>query len=602
MSAPPDTDISAADAADLEWEDGSPRSRRFNDTYFSKEDGLAETRAVFLQGCGLPEAWEGRANFTVGELGFGTGLNILALADMWRRNRPAPRAILNVFSVEGFPMRRDEAARALGVWPELADLTQTLLAQWPDGRRGWRRIEWPDIGVTLDLAIDEVAPALRGWDGRADAWFLDGFAPARNPDMWTDEVLGLLAARSAPGARAGSFTVAGAVRRGLSEAGFDVARVPGFGRKKQRLEAVLRGVHALSPPLPRIAIVGAGIAGAALSRAFRRAGIEPLVVERAKVGAGASGNPAALVTPRLDAGLGPVAGLHAQAFARAVGLYRLETPDAAIATGALQLEARPRDPSRFAGIVAWDGFAAQPLSPERTGAALTETTASGALALPDALVVDPHVVLFQWFEGAEMVVGEVAELHRSETGWRLLDAAGEVLAEADVVCIASGHASARLFPDLPLRPVRGQVSLSDVPFTGAPAAWGGYAVPTADGGVLFGATHGRDDEGLDTRPEDDARNLASLAEGRPELATRVGAAPLTSRAGVRAATRDHLPIAGAVSGLEGVFVLSGLGGRGFTLAPLLAEMVAAQALGRASPLPSHLEALVSPARFKPKEN
>ena len=598
MSLPPDPGPDRETPADLDWQDGVPRSSRFDDTYFSKEDGLAETRAVFLNGCRLPEAWAGRTVFTVGELGFGTGLNILALVDLWCQTRPSPRAALHVFSVEGFPMRQDEAARALAAWPELDDLAQTLLAQWPDGRRGWRRIEWPEYGVVLDLAISDVHDALDQWGGAADAWFLDGFAPARNPQMWSDEVLALLAVHSAPGARAATFTVAGAVRRGLADAGFQVERVPGFGRKKQRLEAVFPGLRAPDTPVPSVAIVGAGIAGASLARAFRRIGADAVVVEAESAGAGASGNPAALVTPRLDAGLGTVAALYAQAFARAAALYQADAPDAVIATGALQLETGPRDPARFAAIAAWDRFAAAPLDAHGSAARLAEASAPGSLNLADALVVAPAEILKIWLADTPVRRATVASVERSGWGWRLLDAEGALIAEADIVCIAGGATTQRLLPNLMLRPVRGQVSLSGLPFTGAPAAWGGYAIPTPGGRTLFGATHGRDDEDVDTRPEDDVRNLASLAEGRPALATRVSEELLSARASVRAATRDHLPVAGEVE--TGLLVLSGLGGRGFTLAPLLAEAVAALALGRPSPLPCALKASIRPGRLTEK--
>ncbi|MBS0332267.1 MAG: tRNA (5-methylaminomethyl-2-thiouridine)(34)-methyltransferase MnmD, partial [Proteobacteria bacterium] len=193
----------------LDWTaDGQPRSRLYDDVYFSAEDGLAEARAVFLAGCGLPDAWAGRGRFTVAELGFGTGLNIAALIDLWRRHRP-PGGRLHIFSVEAHPIAVDEAARALAHWPELADVAGALIARWPGRARGMHRLELPDLGVTVDVAVAEVAEALAGWSGMADAWFLDGFAPARNPAMWRDEVLGLVAARSAPGAAAATFTVAG---------------------------------------------------------------------------------------------------------------------------------------------------------------------------------------------------------------------------------------------------------------------------------------------------------------------------------------------------------------------------------------------------------
>ncbi|MFN3932898.1 MAG: tRNA (5-methylaminomethyl-2-thiouridine)(34)-methyltransferase MnmD, partial [Brevundimonas sp.] len=280
--------------------DGAPRSGRFDDVYFSREDGLAESRAVFLAGCGLPEAWRGRRRFTVAELGFGTGLNIAALLELWRREGPTDGR-LNIFSVEGYPLTRDEAAQALANWPELADVARALLDGWPAATPGFHRIDLPGFNATLDLAVGEAAWALAQWSGRADAWFLDGFAPSTNPGMWSDAVLDGVAARSEPGARVATFTVAGSVRRGLAERGFVVEKKPGHGRKRERLEARLRGGGAAGPA-PTIAVIGAGIAGAALARAFAAAGADCTVVEGAGPGAGGSGFPAALVTPRLDAG------------------------------------------------------------------------------------------------------------------------------------------------------------------------------------------------------------------------------------------------------------------------------------------------------------
>lgn len=588
----------------LDWTPHGPRSRRFDDVYFSAQDGLAESRLVFLQGCGLPDAWRGRDRFAVGELGFGAGLNALALIDLWRRER-APGALLHLFSVEAFPLSREEAARALSAWPELGDIASALLDGWPDGRRGFHRIELPRWGVIVDLAIADVEPALRGWSGCADAWFLDGFAPSRNPGMWTPEVLSLVAARSAPGARAATYTVAGAVRRGLGAAGYSLERRPGFGRKRERLEARLPAIKdepaRPAPCEPKgVVVVGGGIAGAALVRAFAALGVRPTLIEAEAIGAGASGNPAALVTPWLDASLGPAARLHAQAFARAADLYRRETPDAVIATGALQLERRQRDDARFAVVAAWDGFgpdALAPLTAEATSAALGER-APASLLFRHALTVEPHEVLERWTASGERRAATVSRLEHDAHGWRLYNDEGGLVAEAAVVCLACSLSSA-LLAGLPLlRPVRGQASWTEQR-DGAPitaAAWGGYAIPTRSG-VLFGATHDRGELEPASRPEDDARNRRTLAEGRPVLAQALAGRPLASRASIRATTPDHLPLAGAVPRAPGLFVLTGLGGRGFTLASLLAEHIAAQALGAPSPLPADLALLVAPHRF-----
>lgn len=582
----------------LTWtEDGQPRSALYGDVYFSAQDGLAETRAVFLGGCGLPEAWAGRRAFTVGELGFGTGLNILALLDLWRRTSE-PAARLHVFSVEAHPITAEEAARALARWPELAELTDLLVSRWPGRARGFHRVDLPEVRATLDLAVMDVEAALDGWSGAADAWFLDGFSPALNPAMWRAEVLELVARRSSPGARAATFTVAGAVRRGLQASGFEIEKKPGHGRKRERLEARLPAAAEAQPPTPRrVAVVGAGIAGAAASRALRALGCDPVVLEAEAPGAGASGNPGALVTPRLDAGLGPLAALFAQGLARAATLYGA-SPQTILARGVMQLSASERDSGRFEKIAASDLFEPMSLAtlPADVVTARLGDPAPGALAMHQALVVDPAAALAAWLGPVRQAT--VARLEPGADGWRLLDAAGGLLAEADAVILCAGQGTAALWPEPALRPVRGQASWAPGVASPPAVAWGGYALPIREG-VLFGATHDRDDMGTEVRKGDHVRNLAALAEALPVLASSVNPDALQGRASVRATTTDRQPLAGAAPGAEpGLFLLTGFGSRGFCMAPLLAEHVAALVLGAPSPLPRPLAELVDPSRFR----
>ncbi len=580
----------------LVWdEDGLPRSGLYGDVYYSAEDGLSETRAVFLAGGGLPQAWSGRTRFTVAELGFGTGLNIAALLDLWMRERPAG-GHLHIFSVEGHPLSREDAVRALGRWPELSAVTGPLLAGWPRRARGFHRIDLPGMGVTFDLAVMEAVEALSAWSGRADLWFLDGFSPATNPAMWRQEVLDLVAARSAPGARVATFTVAGAVRRGLASAGFAVDKRPGFGRKRERLEARLPGDVPLPGPTPKVAILGGGVAGVSLARAFAALGLQAEVFDPRGPGGGASGNPAALVTPRLDAGLGAAARLYAQAFARAVDLYTIEGPAVVLSRGALLLEQDDRDAARFGKIVGSDLYEAGALVLEADAATMLGEAARGGVRFRDGLVIEPRGLLDRW--APTIRPDAVAAVRRDEDGWALLDADGRLMASVDVVCLAAGHRTGRLSDRVVLQPVRGQVSIMSGPSIPLAASWGGYAVPTRNG-LLYGATFDRDreDEGVD--PVDHDRNRDQLAKGLPELAARLPATAVEGRAGVRATTPDHLPVAGPPPGAPpGLFVLSGLGSRGFCTAPLLAEHVAALAVGVPSPLPEDLAAAVDPSRFE----
>lgn len=582
----------------LTWtEKGEPRSGRFGDVYFSRDDGLAETRAVFLQGCGLPEAWAGRRSFTVAELGFGTGLNIAALLDLWRRTRPEGGR-LHVFSIEGFPLSAQEAGRALANWPEVGEAASALIQAWPAATPGFHRIDLPEHHAVLDLAVGDAAWALEAWSGQADAWFLDGFSPALNPGMWSPKVLDLIQARSAPGARVATFTVAGAVRRGLAERGFVVDKRPGHGRKRERLEARLPGQATPQVPRPRVAVVGAGMAGASAARALAAAGLQPVVIEAERPGAGGSGFPVGLVTPRLDAGDADVAALYAQALERAGQLYG-DVESAVVARGVLQTPQAPRDVARFDRIAAqpiWPPDAMTILSPRQASDWLGESMEEGGLLMAQALVVRPLAVLDAWLAGVDRRTGQVERLERAEEGWRLVAPGGEVIAEADIVVLAGGWGAASLLdrsrhPEL--TPVRGQADWVEGPSVGA-VAWGGYAAPTGQG-VLFGATHDRGRTDLAVRPEDSARNRATLRSRAPALADRVEAASgAQARVAVRATTADRLPIAGRLD--DGLLMLGGLGSRGLCLAPLLGEHLAALALGLPSPLPRALAARVRPDR------
>ncbi|MBL0969145.1 MAG: tRNA (5-methylaminomethyl-2-thiouridine)(34)-methyltransferase MnmD [Brevundimonas sp.] len=578
----------------LTWtEEDAPRSGRFGDVYFSREDGLAETRAVFLAGCGLPEAWAERRHFTVAELGFGTGLNIAALLDLWGRTAPTA-ARLHIFSVEGYPLSREEAARALAAWPELQAPVEALLAAWPRLTPGIHRLDLPAFRATLDLAIGEVEPILAGWSGQADAWFLDGFAPSTNPGMWSDGVMDLIAARSAPDARVATFTVAGVVRRGLADRGFVVDKRPGHGRKRERLEARLSGTPR-AEPAPRVAIIGGGIAGASLARAFAMAGQPVTLVEQDCPGAGASGFPAALVTPRLDAGDAGIAGLYAAALERACSLYA-EVPGAVIASGVLQLEQAARDAGRFAKVAAQDLWAPGEMtvqSAEQATRRLGEQATVGGLLMQGALAIRPEAVLESWLADIDRLAASVERVERGGGRWRLIGPDGQTLMEADVVVLGAGWGNAGLARRLPLSPVAGQADWIEGP-TASPVAWGGYAIPTGSG-LLFGATHERGRTDPVPSVEASARNRETLAGALPDLASQLADLPSQARAAVRATTPDRLPVAGALE--EGLYVLGGLGSRGFCAAPLLAEHVAALALGLPSPLAADQARKVDPLRF-----
>ena len=218
--------------ADVAWRDGViPVSTRFDDPYFSLNNGLAETRHVFLAGNQLPDRL--RDGFHVAELGFGTGLNLLALAALWR-DMGAP-GVIRFTSFEAFPMAAAEMGRALTAFPALADMAALLVAQWGAGQR----ISLP--GVQAEIIIGDARQTLPRWQGQADAWFLDGFSPAKNPELWSADLMAEVARHTAPGGTFATYTAAGHVRRALAEAGFSVERRPGFAGKRHMTAGRLTG-------------------------------------------------------------------------------------------------------------------------------------------------------------------------------------------------------------------------------------------------------------------------------------------------------------------------------------------------------------------------
>lgn len=213
-----------AQDVDIDWKpQGVPVSRSFEDPYYSLENGLAEARHVFLAGTGLPERF--RPGFHIGELGVGTGLNLCAAYAAWRESGQS--GCLRYTGFEAYPLGPDEMEMALRCFPEIRDVSDVVIAALNGDET---RIDLPDL--TARIIIGDARDTLPDWDGRVDAWFLDGFAPARNPELWEPGLLGNVAAHTAPGGRFATYTAAGFVRRRLEAAGFEVSRVPGFGRKR----------------------------------------------------------------------------------------------------------------------------------------------------------------------------------------------------------------------------------------------------------------------------------------------------------------------------------------------------------------------------------
>lgn len=217
---------------ELEWKDGVPIARRFDDPYFSLQDGLAETRHVFLAGNELPRRF--RDGFQIAELGFGTGLNLLASCSAWMESGVLGR--LKYSSFEAFPVTSDEMEKALIGFPELSEIASDLVSHWPSESAAFTLKGCIDV----EIIVGDARETLLKWSSFADAWFLDGFSPAKNPELWEPSLMHAVGTRTNPSGTFATYTAAGDVRRSLATAGFDVSRKPGFGWKRHMSVGVLK--------------------------------------------------------------------------------------------------------------------------------------------------------------------------------------------------------------------------------------------------------------------------------------------------------------------------------------------------------------------------
>ncbi|MCC3860401.1 tRNA (5-methylaminomethyl-2-thiouridine)(34)-methyltransferase MnmD [Pseudemcibacter aquimaris] len=210
----------------------APYSTEFDDIYFYPEDGIGESTAVFLDGVDAPEIWQGQDEFITAELGFGTGLNFLLTAKLWLETAEDDQKLI-YYSTEKYPLKATEIDDAIH-WPELQDVKAEMLNAYPDGGQLF------DGRIELNILLGDSLEELRKHSFKANAWYLDGFAPSKNPDMWLDDIFSEVARLSASEARLATFTAAGFVRRGLMEKGYDMSKRPGFGNKREMLSGVFK--------------------------------------------------------------------------------------------------------------------------------------------------------------------------------------------------------------------------------------------------------------------------------------------------------------------------------------------------------------------------
>jgi tRNA 5-methylaminomethyl-2-thiouridine biosynthesis bifunctional protein len=622
--------------------DGTPYSEHYGDVYASRDGAVGQARHVYLGGVGLPEAWHGRDQFVVLETGFGLGTNFLVTWQAWRADPRRPRR-LHFVSVEKHPL---EAADLLAVAPpDVQPLAEALVRQWPLPMAGLHRLEFDGGDVCLTLALGDARDLVPQLVLGADAIFLDGFAPDRNPEMWEPALLKAIGRCARPGAALATYTTARPVRDALEAAGFALQLRPGFGRKREMLAgryAPRWRVRRHEPPAAYVGersavIIGAGLAGSTCADALRRRGWQVQIIEaQAAAIRGASALPWGLLRPHYAADDAPLARLTRAGVAAAHAVLArtaregwLEGKAIAEASGVFQM-APDRETARL-----WQTQTERHGWPTRWLEAIDTAEAArrvglapqrGGLWWPQGAVVSPvrwcHALLA---DGKNLLRGDVVRLSEGRDGWSALDAAGHVLAAAPVVIVAAAMASPALLgmTQARVQAIRGRVAyLSPAPFASlrAPISGDGYLLRDPDGGVAAGATYELTlpGDGVDTSLSEARALQSNLGRMQGLLAAPPVVDTSGSFDGLRCVARDRLPLAGAVPdeaaaraagrNMRGahlvdvprrprLFACFALGSRGLTLAPLLAELIAASIEGEPLPIERSLAGAVDPARF-----
>jgi tRNA 5-methylaminomethyl-2-thiouridine biosynthesis bifunctional protein len=612
--------------AEVDFSDpAAPASPAFGDVYHSRAGAWGQAHHVFLAGNGLPERWRDREHFTVLETGFGLGNNFLATWDAWCHDPQRPQRLYFV-SVEKHPLRRADLARAHAASPDLA---QALVAQWPPLTPGLHRLVFEQGRVVLLLGLGDARDLLRELVVEADAFFLDGFAPARNPQMWDRHLLKFLARLAAPKATAATWSVARELRDGLAAAGFTVERAPGFGGKDQMSRARYAPRHApqvpaarrpLAPAAREAVVLGAGLAGAACAHALAEAGVACSVVDACDAPATrSSGNPAGLFHGTLNPDDGPHARFNrAAALATAALLERLELPWRQ--RGLLRLELRRSHAEMQADLGGLPADYARALEPATASALAGASLDWPAWHYPGGGALCPGDLTRALLaaSGARLRLGtRVAGLRRSGNSWQLLGPEGQVLLEASLLILAGGHTQLDLLrtldPALASRLVvqRGQIThLPQSTWRPAlPVAGEGYAIDDRNHGVWCGATTQDGDPDPELRDADHADNLARFARLSGVTARPEGRA---GRVGWRLIAPDRLPLIGGLADgrperddqlrlfprQPGLLLCTALASRGISWAALAGQLTASLALGTPRPLEADLIDAVDPLRFE----
>jgi len=628
----------------VHWKNNAPFSTAFDDIYFNPEQGVAESDYVFFQHNNLSVRFAHTQHFVIGELGFGTGLNFLHTAQQFLALAPSG-AQLDFMSIEAYPLSKETLQQALSYYPELASRCDELLCQYPPALPGLHRLVLGNGRIRLTLLFGQVESMLSQWVGHVDAWYLDGFAPSKNPDMWSLNVMQHMAKLSHAKTTFSTFTTAHLVQNHLTQAGFSIQKTKGFGRKREMLYGQFGGTaspHNVAPwcglysgtVTHNVLIIGGGLAGCTTAYCLAQRGIAVTLLEATStLAGGASGNPVGLLRPHFSPNHDVFDQFYTAGFYGTKRLIKAVAQTASVPhqfSGLLQLLANPRLQEKYRLIDAkralseaqmqclgrdeiYDAFE---LSTSHNGIFLPEAGVVCPRALCEALTLHPHITVHT---GQAVQTCQHDGLH-----WQVNTLQGQPFTTSHlVIASASDSTLLSLCAEYPITQSAGQLTL--VPeqghFPEYALSYDGYITPALNGWHALGASfrpHGAA-KTIDTQEQQN--NLAKLAEVLPGLATLIDLTQCQARVGVRAVTPDHLPLVGPIDDktlfserffkfakgyqrhvptpqpLPNAYLCSGFGAKGLASCWLSGETLASIIAGTPLPISNALYKALYPARF-----
>lgn len=632
----------------LLWENELPVSASHNDIYFSTQDGLAETEYVFLNSNNLPKRFAALKNsLVIAETGFGTGLNFLATWSAWQKSQNS-QAQLTFISVEKYPLKVDDLSKALSLWPELAQLSQALIAQYPLSAAGFHQLTFEQGRIRLLLLLGDAVESYTQLDTAVDAWYLDGFAPSKNPDMWSPELFREIARLSHPGTTFSTFTAAGIVKRGLKEVGFEVRKQKGFGRKREMLVGTFtehkQPLTSKHPwfDLPTeqkpaaVTVIGGGLAGCSSARALAERGIQVTLIEKeAQLATAGSGNRQGALYAKLPVTPTTQGDLHLTGFLHTVNKLKQMDPNQTLWSqcGVAQLATTEKEHARQKGMLEKQGYPDTLMqyktADELTTLAGTDIAFSG-LFYPDAGWVSPQAFCKRLVEhdNISVIQADIQQLDYADNKWSLQSTDKQTFKTSHaVICNAELANQFTQTKHLKLKPIRGQVSIAKESNASdqlrTVICGDGYISPAKEQHYCFGATFDLKGRERNVTAEDHQFNLDKLTKAAPVLGSDLSKHKLDGRTAFRCSTPDYMPIVGPAPVYDafiehfaplrkdknwqfedvspkhypGLYVNTGHGSKGLVTCPISAELIAAMLCTEPLPLPKNMIDTLNPSRF-----